>query len=69
MLAREYDLSRDTAVKLSQTVKRFQPHSLTDAKGDAKLGGYQRTGLAKIDRYVSYRVGDKYVTWSVAAKG
>lgn len=53
-----YDLSRETARKLSVGTKHFQPHSLTDPKGDGKTGGSMKGGRMQIDRYISYRVRD-----------
>src|SRR5687768_17498496 len=38
-LAQEYDLSPETASKLSRGYTGFRPHTLTDKRGDAKLGG------------------------------
>ncbi len=55
-LARKYDLSPETAKLQSDGVARFLPHKLTQSNGTAKLGGLQRSGLCRIDRYVSYRV-------------
>jgi hypothetical protein len=57
-LALRYDLSADTAKSQSSSTLRFQPHKLTQANGTAKLGGLQRAGKCRIDRYVSYRVRD-----------
>jgi hypothetical protein len=57
-LARKYDLSAETAKKQSDGFPRFIPHKLVQANGTAKLGGLQRTGLCRLDRYTSYRVKD-----------
>jgi hypothetical protein len=61
-LALDYDLSPETASKVSRGIKGFRAHSLTDKHGNAKLGGHQRLGLCALDRYVSYRVRDHYVS-------
>jgi hypothetical protein len=61
-LAQEYDLSAETASRLSRGFKGFRPHTLTSKRGDAKLGGHQRTGKCELDRYVSYRIGNHYVS-------
>lgn len=57
----KYDLSAETATKLSQGVKGFKAHQVTDKNGKAKLGGDQRTGKVAIDRYISYRLGNEPV--------
>jgi hypothetical protein len=57
-LATTFDLSAERAQALSQKTLRFVPHKLTQANGNAKLGGLQRAGKCKIDRYISYRVKD-----------
>jgi hypothetical protein len=57
-LALKYDLSAETAKVQSVGHKRFVPHKLTQSSGTAKLGGLQRAGKCRIDRYVSYRVKD-----------
>ena len=61
-LARDYDLTGETAREQSKGTPRFQPHKLTQSNGTAKLGGLQRAGKCKIDRYVSYRVKDTVVS-------
>jgi hypothetical protein len=57
-LSRRYDLTPETAKQKSGNMPRFIPHKLTQANGTAKLGGLQRSGMCRIDRYVSYRVND-----------
>jgi hypothetical protein len=64
-LAQDYDLSPETASKVSRGIKGFRTHSLTDKHGNAKLGGHERLGLCQLDRYVSYRVRDHYVSLGV----
>lgn len=58
-LNEKYDLSRERARALSTDTKRFIPHRLTDAKGSAKVGGAQKSGLVVFDRYISYRLGNQ----------
>ena len=55
-LTSRYDLSSERARALSEGTKRFIPHRLTDAKGSAKVGGAQKSGLVVFDRYISYRL-------------
>jgi hypothetical protein len=58
-LTSRYDLSSEKARVLSEGTKRFIPHRLTDAKGGAKVGGAQKSGLVVFDRYISYRLKDQ----------
>lgn len=58
IVAQRYDLSAETAKSQSEGHARFVAHKLTQSNGTAKLGGLQRTGKCRIDRYVSYRVKD-----------
>lgn len=58
-LATRYDLNPEKARVLSEGTKRFIPHRLTDAKGSAKVGGAQKSGLVVFDRYISYRLKDQ----------
>ncbi len=55
-MAAKYDLSPETAIAKSQSFPRFMAHKLTQSNGTAKLGGLQRSGKCRMDRYVSYRV-------------
>ena len=64
-LAKKYDLSADTAREKSKGILRFQPHQLTQSNGTAKLGGLQRAGKCKIDRYISYRLRDRVISLNV----
>lgn len=57
-----YDLSKETARKLSVGTKHFTPHGLTDPKGDAKTGGSMKGGRMQLDRYISYRVRESVVS-------
>lgn len=55
-LSLTYDFSVEKARSLSSGVKRFIPHKLLDAKGNAKTGGRQKSGRVVFDRYISYRL-------------
>jgi hypothetical protein len=59
-LLEKYDLSTDTAKKLSQGTKRFRAHKLlSSSKGGAKTGAHQtKDQRVAFDRYISYRLGD-----------
>lgn len=61
-LAKEFDLSPETAKRLSAGTKNFKAHNLTDPKGHAKTGGMHKGGLCELDRFVSYRVQDHLVS-------
>lgn len=61
-LAIRYDLSPETARKLSGGTTRFVPHKLTDKSGLAKTSGAMKEGKLAIDRYISYRVRDEIVS-------
>jgi hypothetical protein len=61
-LAKEYDLSPETACAKSKGVKWYQPHTLTTKDGLAKIGGTKRLGQSYIDRFISYRVGEAKLT-------
>ena len=61
-LSKEFDLSRETAKRLSTGTKRFVAHKLTDPKGHAKTGGMQKSGDCQLDRFVSYRVGNTVIS-------
>jgi hypothetical protein len=60
-LTSKYDLSSETATKMSDGIKGFRAHQVTAKNGQAKLGGDQRIGKVAIDRYISYRVGNEPV--------
>lgn len=57
-LAERYDLSAETAQRLSNGVKGFRPQSMTDRRGEARTGGSVKSGRMAIDRYIAYRVRD-----------
>ena len=61
-LGRRYDLSAETAKRLSVGTKNFKAHQLTDKNGLAKTGGSMKGGRMSIDRYISYRVRDSTVS-------
>jgi hypothetical protein len=61
-LAQRYDLSPEAAEAKSQSTARFVAHKLTQSNGTAKLGGLQRAGKCRMDRYVSYRVRDTVIS-------
>ncbi len=61
----KFDLSAETARWLSASVPNFKTHNLTQANGSAKVGGLQRSGRCKIDRYISYRVRDRLVSLNI----
>lgn len=61
-LAKRYDLSPETARKLSAGARNFKPHNLTAKNGEAKTGGAMQEGKLAIDRYISYRVADDIVS-------
>lgn len=69
-LTSRYDLSSERARALSEGTKRFIPHRLTDAKGSAKVGGAQKSGLVVFDRYISYRLkGQIYALLALLREG
>jgi hypothetical protein len=57
-LAERYDLSAETAQKLSNGIKGFRPQPMTDRRGEARTGGSVKSGRMAIDRYIAYRVRD-----------
>jgi hypothetical protein len=64
-LALKYDLTPETATDRSKSTSRFIPHKLTQSNGTAKLGGLQRAGKCRMDRYVSYRLRDTVMSLHV----
>jgi hypothetical protein len=61
-LTKAFDLTPETASNLSVGVKGFRAHALVQKDGTAKLGGSQRSGFSRIDRYISYRTGNRIVS-------
>lgn len=57
-LAKEFDLSPETARAKSYGSKGFRTHKLTNKEGLAKRGGLLAGEQSQLDRYVSYRVAD-----------
>ncbi|MBU3600111.1 hypothetical protein ICN28_06235 [Polynucleobacter sp. 30F-ANTBAC] len=55
-LSRTYDLSKETAKKLSEGVSNFRAHNLLSAEGKAKVGGAKMKGRVAINNFVSYRL-------------
>lgn len=58
-LLEKYDLSTETARKLSLGARAFKAHRLLSANGKAKVGGAQKAGLVAFDRYASYRLKEE----------
>jgi hypothetical protein len=61
-LGKRFDLTAQTARKLSIGSSRFMPHSLTAKNGEAKTGGAMKEGKLAIDRYISYRLRDELIS-------
>lgn len=55
-LVAKYDLSAETAKRLSSGIKGFRAHELLSRGGATKVGGLQRSGQLALDRYISYRL-------------
>lgn len=53
---KKYDLSKETAEKLSEGTPRFIAHNLLAADGRAKVGGARMKGRVAISNFVSYRL-------------
>lgn len=54
-----FDLSKESAKRLSQGTTRFIAHELLSANGKPKIGAHQsKDKRVVLDRYISYRVGD-----------
>lgn len=64
-LLREFDLSKETAQRLSRGCSRFKAHSILGKDGMAKVGGLKRRRLCQIDSYVSYRLRDDLISLNV----
>jgi hypothetical protein len=58
-LLEKYDLSTETAKRLSSEVKGFIAHNLLGKDGKAKVGGSKKMGNCNIDEYISYRLKDQ----------
>ncbi|MEI6486235.1 MAG: hypothetical protein WCO11_08200 [Sphingomonadales bacterium] len=69
-LLAKYDLSAETAKRLSRDVKGFRALDLLGKNGVAKVGGLQLNGSLGVDRYISYRLrNDKASLDYVLMKG
>lgn len=55
-LSKSYDLSKETAQKLSEGSPNFKAHNLLSADGGAKVGGARIKGRVAISNFVSYRL-------------
>ena len=64
-LSQKHDLSAETAREKSKGTIRFQSHQMTQSNGTAKLGGLQRAGKCKVDRYISYRLRDTVISLNI----
>ena len=59
VLRDKYDLSPEAARAACLDTPGFRPHKILGfykGKEIAKVGGFQRSGKARIDRYISYRM-------------
>lgn len=65
-LNRIYDLSKETAKKLSKDVSNFRAHNLLSAEGKAKVGGAKMKGRVAINNFVSYRLNSDVFALCVA---
>jgi hypothetical protein len=64
-LNKRFDLSRDTAIRLSSGLKKFTPRSPLGKNGDALVGGSKLAGRLAIDRYTVYRLKEETISLSV----
>lgn len=58
-LLERFDLSKETAKRLSAGTKGFIAHSFVGKNGIAKVGGGQKTNDLVFSRYISYRLRDE----------
>ena len=64
-VASTFDLSEERAKSLSRGFVGFRTHRLLGRIGGkpaAKTGGPQKNGDAMIDRYISYRIRDRFIS-------
>lgn len=61
----KFDLSPETAIRLSGGFKKFIPRSTLGKNGDALVGGSKIAGRLAIDRYTAYRVKDETISLTV----
>ncbi len=64
-LLESFDFSEQTAQRLSDGTKGFRAHNLLGKDGSPKLGGGKRAGHLYEDRYVSYRLKDQAIGYSI----
>lgn len=64
-LLTRFDFSEQTALRLSEGIKGFRAHSLLGKDGSPKLGGGKRTSHLYEDRYVSYRLKNQAICFSI----
>jgi hypothetical protein len=64
-LSKIFDLTPETALRLSRGVKHFRAHKPVSADGTAKMGGLQRTRQCLINRYISYRLRDTVISFDI----
>ena len=64
-LASRYDMSAETALRLSRGFPSFKPRQALGRDGDALVGGAKMAGRVAIDRYTAYRVKDQTISLSV----
>ena len=64
-LLKSFDFSEQTAKRLSEGTKRFKPHNLLGKDGSPKFGGGKRASYLYEDRYVSYRLKDQAIGYSI----
>ncbi len=60
-----FDLSLETAIRLSAGFKKFSARSTIGKNGDALVGGSKLTGRLAIDRYTAYRIKDEAISLTV----
>ena len=58
----KFDLSQETAKAQRPLGESSITHRVLGSKGQSKLGGWKLAKKADIDRYISYRLGDKFVS-------
>jgi hypothetical protein len=60
-----FDLSPETAVRLSVGFRKFRPRAILGRNGDALVGGSKLAGRLAIDRYTAYRIKEETVSLTV----
>jgi hypothetical protein len=64
-LETEYDLTAETAQKLSINFKGFRARNARRTSGEVMIGGARIAGIAAIYRYTAYRIRDMIVSFSI----